>query len=78
MSTPAKHRLPRGRGFLLAPIALILFYYGAYFVLRGPLPATPNFIKLLEINPSSLCSCSKVSIYLKAIPQQIIFVYRKF
>ena len=29
MSTPAKRRLPRGRGFLLAPVALILFYYGA-------------------------------------------------
>ena len=29
MSTPAKRRLPRGCGFLLAPVALILFYYGA-------------------------------------------------
>ena len=44
MSAPAKLRLPRGRGFLLAPVALILFYYGTYFLLRGPLPAAPYFI----------------------------------
>ncbi|GBL17610.1 hypothetical protein EMGBS1_04300 [Chloroflexota bacterium] len=31
MSTPTKSRLLRGRGFLLAPIALIVLYYGAYF-----------------------------------------------
>ncbi|GBL37845.1 hypothetical protein EMGBD1_15320, partial [Anaerolineaceae bacterium] len=37
MSTPTKSRLLRGRGFLLAPIALIVLYYGAYFFLRGPL-----------------------------------------
>lgn len=44
MSTPTKSRLLRGRGFLLAPIALIVLYYGAYFFLRGPLPAAPHFI----------------------------------
>ena len=44
MSTPAKRRLPRGCGFLLAPFALIMLYYGAYFLLRGPLPASPHFI----------------------------------
>jgi glycerophosphoryl diester phosphodiesterase len=40
MSTPNKRRF----GCLLIPVALILLYYGSYFLLRGPLPADPQFI----------------------------------
>ena len=44
MFTPTKRRLPRGCGCLLMPFALIVLYYSAYFLLRGPLPAHPQFI----------------------------------
>ena len=44
MATPTKRRLPSGRGFLLTLFALFVAYYGAYFFLRGPLPAAPQFI----------------------------------
>jgi len=34
----------RGRGCLLLVIGFPLFYYGLYFVFRGPLPSDPQFI----------------------------------
>ncbi|NJN44588.1 MAG: hypothetical protein HC806_07630 [Anaerolineae bacterium] len=40
MSSPKKRRF----GCLLIPLALIILYYGAYFLLRGPRPADPQFI----------------------------------
>ncbi len=43
MTSPKKKR-SRLRGCLTTPLLLLLVYYGGYFLLRGPRPASPQLI----------------------------------